>query len=399
MAMIGLTQASNVTDSRGVSAFWLFWLFVCVFLDQGLGAGMYLSQLMLALMVARRFLFRIFSVNALMLAIAASSFIGLLLPLQIALAGQASEQIVSGCAKLLFLIWGIFALHDLTEREYRTVLRALPVFVASLVAYVYLAGVWDYYDLVRHRFGVPSMGSPNSLAFVAAFCLLMLHAGFRQDLSSWYRALAWAAWVVLLIALIATQSRGGLLIYALGYLVFIQKIRFRSMVYAVLIVLAFVFLLGPLLSSVVQTSLARFDFFHGGVMAQSTGRFDIWGILIGQLVDSPLALLVGFGPGSIEFERYGVSVNSAHSFVVTMVYWYGLLGVVLLVLGFSHLLLFREGPQLQRAFALMLVVGAALDSYLLGAQLLWFNSLVVVVAYGVASSAPRRLLLAQDGLR
>jgi len=177
---------------------------------------------------------------------------------------------------------------------------------------------------------------------------------------------------VLLTFLLASQSRGGLVLYLIGlYVISTNKYFKFGAIFSVILFGGLIF------SGIFNTYLHQ-----GRELVGTTGRLDIWLILLESMIDKPISLLIGNGPGSISFNRMGY-VNSAHSMLITWFYWFGFFGVI-----FATYLFFVFKPALtkttsldllkiKKVFFWMMISSFLIDSYILNAQILWFSSFIM----------------------
>jgi O-antigen ligase len=120
-----------------------------------------------------------------------------------------------------------------------------------------------------------------------------------------------------------------------------------------------------------------------------TSRLEIWSRLLEHLTRSPIRLLVGVGPGTIDYWAYNSNIKSAHSMYMEVMYSFGLIGMLTLiaVLSWLGVRVYRSaGPPQQKRFQAALLMGLitsfAFDSYPLTAQILWLTPLIVAIIYG-----------------
>jgi hypothetical protein len=354
----------------------------CLFLNFPLGAGAYTSQIFLCVLLAiwiyRNFssvdVFRPLSLLLVLLAVVIW---------ELAITGGGNHRLAPELGKIIVLLFSCLALVDLFPREKTTLfLWAVPLLVAVQTLAVYLAGTWDYYDPFLHRFGVPALGSPNTTAFVLAFCLLLLQHCWKHHREAVNRWLILGTLAVLSIALLGTQSRGGLLIYLVGlFLTSGRKLRIVLLSAAGVGVAIFLF------TSVGET-VSRLNLIMDVREGGGTGRFFIWQQLAQDSLHHPIWLIVGRGPGSIEMETEGSYsvVVSSHSMIVEIIYSYGLIGAAAFVWILTRLWrrINDDGAEasvlsLKRTLLLTLVVCFFFDSYPLAAQILWFSPFLLAI--------------------
>ena len=255
-----------------------------------------------------------------------------------------------------------------SEKVSLSIFKALPWSLTVYLIYVVLFVDWNTYDAIRARFAVPAFGSPNSLAFVLAIALISLQTNFQETRTS-NNFLFFSCYCILILSLLATQSRGGMLVYVLSSL---SMLRSRLLLYA-LVVGAF----GAVLTALIIPSVVAkiFDYLERG----SSGRVEIWLALLDRLLDNPISLLVGNGP--VKIVLFESVVDSAHSMMVQVIYGFGLLGIVALVLFGYYLLVatttFKGRERYSLSILLAVFVSAIIDSVMFNAQLFWLNGLLL----------------------
>ena len=368
---------------------WGLWIGLCIFANGRIVLAVSGSQLVLLAAIAMWaaiFLVRptrpIISTYALVTVALFLVVVLLSAPLQTVVNPDGNPRVVQDATKILLLFFGTAALRELVRQHVEAIIRIVPILLAAMIAYTYFAGTWDYYDPIRHRFGVPSIGSPNTLGYMLAFSLLMLRSEYLIVSARLSRLGLAVIEAVLLVTLVATQSRGGLVLYVVGLLAYVKTVRTRVLLIGV-IVLAEVAVSAVHLSQ--HVDLERFDLIRDTLQTGGTGRFAIWQTLLDRMVGSPVSMIIGFGPGSIEFLRNGELINDAHSLILEIFYFYGLTGLLALLLLFGWLVQQRVAIEndrwrrLRRSFAIMFILGATFDNYPFDARTLWFTCLVLAL--------------------
>lgn len=132
-----------------------------------------------------------------------------------------------------------------------------------------------------------------------------------------------------------------------------------------------------------------------------SGRSDVWGLLISELISTPSALLFGFGPGHVHYiVNATADVDKAHSIPLDTIYSYGIFGFSLLI-GLVIILIKRiawtDGSNIQMlardiviiTFVNSMVNGSFYDGSLNGLTIVFFAFILAVVReYPASSPAP-----------
>jgi hypothetical protein len=360
----------------------LAWIGCCLFVNFSFGGGIYGSQVFLCVLLALWVFRNLCSAEGIRL-LSVLLLILLFVTWEVMIAGGGNRRFWPELAKVVFLGILSLAITDLFPTEkVPLLLWVVPLQVAVLTVCVFLSGTWDYYDPVLHRFGVPSLGSPNTTAYVLSFCLILLHQQLTNRAKITNRIVILMTYAILAVALIATQSRGGWLIYLAGLFVMSgRKVRIFLLAGAgVGIVITFFTSVGETVSRLNIIMDVR-D--YGG-----TGRLFAWQQLAQNLMRHPLSVITGMGPGGIELyiEDSDSSIQSTHSMLAEIVYSYGLIGAVIFLCMLARLwrrtrdnLIEPSVVSLKRALLVALVVSFAFDSYPLTAQILWFTPLLFLI--------------------
>jgi O-antigen ligase len=360
---------------------WCIWIAAALLLNFQLGSGSYGSQLVLVLFLLWWAVRSIEALSPRLFWVPAASvaFTAVIL----GYSGQSAGRVVPELVKIVSVPLLAFVFVDMiTDRATIVITRALPLIVSLVAVYFWFFGGFDYYDPVLRRFGIVSFGSPNTTAYVLAFTLLFTHHALRTDAALPLRVLLRICWAWLLVALLATQSRGGVLIYVAGWFV-LASARTRLI------------LLASTAGAIAAMLLADWsqDFSRLNLLLDlrdtgGTSRLEIWSRLLEHLSRSPVRLLTGVGPGTIDYWAYNSNIRSAHSTYVEVLYSFGLIGItcLLIALGWLAVRVYRSnGSLLQRRFQAALLAGLvtsfAFDSYPLTAQILWLTPLVLAIIY------------------
>jgi len=361
----------------------IVWLAGVSFLNLNLGSGVYLSQLVLLATVVWAVLACVMTRRGFLGFVGVLGALILLNGMSMLLSDVPTQRFAEEAMKTALTVvgaWALITLRGLT----RHLLLLFPIVIVAVVAFTYLFVNWDIYDPTLSRFMVPQWGSPNSTAFVIGAALLV-HTGTRwwgEAIPVWARPVTRVAWtlviVVLVLSLLATYSRGGALATVAGLFGRYKRGFFASVGFWLLLGLGYYMLQG---SGIERANLIAELTTSGG-----TGRLEMWASLVREWVETPLTILIGKGPGSVDLWRNGAAVNSAHSGVVTLVYFYGLAGVGLFAwLGgrvASRLRSIRSGHQAVATSAAWFLLGAAVVDYYFGvAQLLWVGALMAAAVW------------------
>jgi hypothetical protein len=377
-----MTAQSQVRANPSfTSKLWIVWIAFCLFVNFDIGAGFYSSQILLVICafiwtVLQLYKFSIEKVWILL------SFTAFTLWSFLIENSVASHRFLPEFAKVFILALSFVILVDLkVESFFDSITLALPLFTSVLTLFTRLFGDWNTYDPLLSRLGVPQLGgSPNTAAYVFAFCMLMCHYQWGRRRTFAIRCVLAASFLILVYGMLASQSRGGLFTYLAGSL-FLLKPRWRI---AVLIALGIVLIGGLFLSLTVSPEIARFNVLLEARDTGGTGRAIIWAQLFTNLLRDPIRILWGNGPGAIDFYLLGIyPIKSAHSVYVEVLYSYGLIGIIILVAWLAMLRRNANSPlheparrQINSAIWFAMVIAFALDSDPPAAQILWLTPLL-----------------------
>jgi len=263
---------------------------------------------------------------------------------------------------------------------------APTVFVFALSAGAFIAslrelGIRDFLTrlatiTVETRLGLEALGGNNAYALVLSVsCIGLIHL-FLTRSSLHYRLIATVGFAYLFLRLVATLSRGGMVGFVLGLVVYLVA-RSKTPVRAIVrigVLGGIIAAVGLALAGRLPSIAGRYD-----LLADPTGagRLGIWRFLLMELEKTPLALLFGRGAGSIVFTTPWAQIESAHNSYLEAFFTYGLVG--LLAVGIVILRVARMAVRLPRsgersliwAVTAQLVAGAALDSYHGASQIGW----------------------------
>lgn len=277
-------------------------------------------------------------------------------------------------AMIILSIWicrSFFSIQDLLR-----FIRFAPVILSLFIIYKYfdmgIIGLFSY----GGRLAIPSLGaSSNTLALIVALNLLGLQ--FSPFYSTvLLRVVKVVTWVFLLGVLALTYSRGGFFAYFIGTIGGFGIRRLGNIIGYSLII--FAILLGSLLilSEISPDVTETF-----GLLQRYTLRSDIvegadrtlvWSELFNTWIKSPSALLTGFGPGSIHLYMYGKIYRSAHSIWLATLYYFGVLGLMLLlryvILLYKQIKHSDDFKPIRMAVLMAIVFNFSIDTVALASQ-------------------------------
>ena len=256
--------------------------------------------------------------------------------------GVAAKRLVLGTA-LFFVIQMLAA-----DAQPRTVRSLLLVLVGSgaVVALVAVAGAASgqpelvgFGGLAKNR-ATGSFEEPNLLASYLGFAL---PAALALAFAAWrpVRPALMAAFGLILVGIVLSLSRGGLLAAAAGTLAMLgwRPVRRAALLAAVLVVALGALSAAPLPgSSYVELVTSRIESVRYTGAATGDFRRELWATTPAIVADN---LVLGIGAGSYPAvsQRYGLvdpnqgdAVEHAHSVVLTVAVETGVLGIVALIL-------------------------------------------------------------------
>lgn len=369
---------------------WTAWALLCVFANLELADGVHVSELLLLAVIG---LWIADDLRRAGSQVAIVATVGVLLATLTA-AGLMwnpgpNARLAQELGKVVLLVAGTLALKDLPAKVFEAWTFWIPISVAALAVITYAAGVGHYYD--PYRFSIPTMGSSNSLGYVVAVCLLMAHFCWQTSATSGRRLVVLATTVILGIVLLATQSRGGIVQYVVGLLVFSTRRKTLLTVLGAAVVVGLVTV--PDLGTLIGRYNLLLDLQETG--GSGRGRLVIWRQLLQEVFANPWHAAVGFGAGSIQLERTGREVVSAHSLLVEGLYYVGVIGTLVGLYGLVKLgrrilrvPVTERWKRLGRGLYATFVAGALVDSYALSAQLLWFTVLLLAILVVMGREPP-----------
>ena len=375
-------MTSSKSNEIALTSPWILWAMLCIFLNLEIGGGFYGSTLCLAWILG------LWTINDLRNR-GAKTGLALLVIILVTALGAAGLmwnsskelRVYEELGKVLLLILGTLSLKELPKRVYQSLVFWIPIGLAGIAALTFLSGNGNEYDLLR--FSIPSMGSSNSTAYGLAIGLLMAHFSWENTQGQLKKIIIITVGSVLLVALIATVSRGGLLQYLLGFLAFTN--RKKLLLFGIFCTILGVFLWVPNILELLTTFNRLVDFQE----LQGNARIGIWTNLVEELLASPWHLMVGFGPGSIWVRQVNMVThmqNSAHSLYVEVFYSFGVIGSSIFLWWLwrtSQRILQSPASdswrKLRFGLLITIVVGGLMDSYLFTAQLLWLSCLTLAI--------------------
>lgn len=211
--------------------------------------------------------------------------------------------------------------------------------------------------------------SPNTIGFFINMSLVSLLLS-KSPLKFFFFSIAIAG-------LVLTNSRGAYLCTFFICVLFIGN-RYRL---SRLTTFSVGFLMASLPVAVILNgvfggigdSLRLFD-------ATGSGRTWLWGYLLLRLVESPINLFIGFGPGAVDYEIYtGHSLRSTHNGYLEILFNFGLLGFVIFVSFLYRLALrFRSFSTDAKLYILLILVYMVSED-VFGAHMLLFLSIMTAV--------------------
>ncbi len=296
-------------------------------------------------------------------------------------------------SKLAMVLIGSVAVSSIFKDE---LWRFLPIAYAALAAnVVYVWRTTPELYLYGDRLQLVQWGSPNTLALLIAFVLLtfLLAADLPRITTPWGMA-RWALIGVLVYVDLQSTSRGGLLALIVGLvagsLLARRNAAGRGKRW------------GVLLGAVIAGGAALYALSLTGFLGQLVPRFDltaqnassgrtlVWTSLLDQWWASDAAIAFGFGPGSVDIYLFGRFFNSAHSIVISMLYWFGIIGLIAFIALWSRtwvgaLRATDKNSSLRVALVAALTFSFTVDNSILAAQAI----LPVVLALAATGALPR----------
>ena len=305
-----------------------------IFFDEELLRGFYASHVVMIIFVVLG--------SIIALAIKPNSFLPIfligiyfcLLFLTSALIHGLGERFYRESVKAILLISSVWLIRLLTNtRDLINFTSLTPIILLLYVFYkvdqLGIAGTFTY----GGRLEIPSLGgSSNTMAIILALNLLAIQFFPFFSRGIW-RIIRVPVWLGLFIALIFTFSRGGFFAYTIGTIIGIGPRRlFRIFIFS-LAVIGLMYGALIILKEISPSVIGKFGIFarYNIIAAGSeSGRFIIWATLLNNWINTPTAWVTGFGPGSIYLIDFNKLVLSAHSVWLASLYYFGILGFILL---------------------------------------------------------------------
>ncbi|MBZ5876640.1 O-antigen ligase family protein [Chromohalobacter israelensis] len=241
------------------------------------------------------------------------------------------------------------------------------------------------------RLQVPGFGSPNALATMSAIYSICLLKRLRIYLGMSGRGGVTLACLLSLFfylyLIVATSSRGGAFSFVLGFLIYVSVWAHERKK------LSLLFFWGGFFLAALLMCLLMFGQFDGALDryipsdGYGSGRLMIWERILNNLMENVIDFLIGFGPGSIDIEVSGSKIISAHSFFLSVFYYFGFLGGVS-VLGVIGLSIFkmagrsRGGGDIRLGILFAVLFSFSVDYVLLSSQSLLTTAMAFSLVLG-----------------
>ncbi len=109
-----------------------------------------------------------------------------------------------------------------------------------------------------------------------------------------------------------------------------------------------------------------------------SGRFLLYPMMIDKITNSFATILLGYGPGSVNFEIYpGKTLTSAHNGYIELMYTYGVMGVIMILKFFIMAIRKFESMQMTSKSYIILIGTYSLSEDLMGAHTLMVFGLLI----------------------
>lgn len=235
-------------------------------------------------------------------------------------------------SKLTLLLIGTWIFSILFEQrnlQPLTSKAAIGIITYCLLYLILSADAFTY----GGRFQVPNLGSSNTLAVIISFSLLILANDIitTQNKHNLATLIKIVFIIIGLYLIVISGSRGGLFSFSIGLVIVTFHIWKKKWPHA----LVFFIILATLMT-LNSEFIDRFLTVKDGY---SSGRVEVWEHLYSSLLSSPSGLLFGFGSGSVNFELFGKTYNSAHSGFLTILYYYGIFSLICFLIFITGLVL------------------------------------------------------------
>ena len=233
---------------------------------------------------------------------------------------------------------------------------------------------------VSNRLRVENLGNYNAYGFLIAVALVISAYLFNIIKSRTYRLIFLTIQSPLLVVLLYTSSRGGMLALIVGLAIFYLTNNIKSKFYfaiaTTIMIITLVFVLQK--NDTLESFLDRFLISNQNSDNFDSGRSVIYLMLINELISSPFNLLFGFGIGAIDIQLSNTElIQSAHNTYLDVVYSFGIIGGILLVVYlFSLYKSLKFRPKSLEKSLLMSLFGQIIlafmyDSYWGATQIGW----------------------------
>lgn len=244
------------------------------------------------------------------------------------------------------------------------------------------------YDIVSasvdNRLDASSLGGYNSFGFLVANGILCLFYFITIDHRKLHKIIISIAIGYLFIVLLSTFSRNAMITMIVGVIVYIGGfLGLRKLIFVLGITLISLVGLYASADNVRDIFINRFIFSEDLFSGNGTGRTEIWGTLISDLLRAPFNLLFGFGFGGISTEVTGGSttVNSAHNQFLELWHAIGLIALSGVLASVAKLFIDLRRLQISPEKCLLSAVLAQItltlffDSHLQSSQIGWIFAL------------------------
>jgi O-antigen ligase len=253
---------------------------------------------------------------------------------------------------VVFLVFFYGILH---AKDARSLMKTMlwMVMLANLISVMDALNMPDLNLISEREDGRVSgpMGESNQFAaYLALFMPLAIGLGLIE--SGFRRYLAFAGFVVSMLAFLMTVSRGGMVGVAGGCI--IGAVFLRKYLSAKSVMLAATGLLSVLVIAVVGLYIAGFgDLFYDRIISltqsdsygASSGRTFIWKTAINKMMEVPVTLIVGYGWDTYaSFPEFNLA---PHNTYLKIFFELGFIGLFLVMLSFVSILrTARQGVRL-----------------------------------------------------
>jgi O-Antigen ligase len=226
------------------------------------------------------------------------------------------DRVFNESIKYTILIFFTFAMMCFSNLNRKILLYSSFIIPVSLLLYVFISPDPFIYG---GRLGIAiggtdddAMVSANTLGFIINICGATMISR-RPKLFIYFLPL-------FLTLLYFTFSRGALL--SLGIIALAYCLRERRMVYVYILSAFSIFVFVDTNLDVITTTLRLDD-------ATGSGRTILYQLMVEEMVANPITLILGNGPGSVNFEIYtGKVIVSAHNGYLEMIYTFGAIGLI-----------------------------------------------------------------------